>query len=269
MKDLLFAAVEAAAQAGAEVMKQYKKGFTTEIKSDESPVTTADLAANRIIIEKLAQTQIPVYSEEGPYLNAEVVKASEKYWILDPIDGTKDFVNHTDEFVICIGMIGENTALAGVLLAPAMGLLYFGAQGIGSYKFIGDFDELLQQFGYGSFENLCQDSAKLPLQKPTGTYKFLSSRYHQDPVTDEYWEGLKREKPSAEKVVCGSAIKLGLMAEGVAHEYTRFLSVNFWDIAAGHAVAKYAGIKVCQPMTEQEIEYTSETLRVDGYSLKL
>lgn len=268
MQENLFIAVQASVEAASEVYRQYRTGFETIIKPDNSPVTSADLAANDILISGLAQTNIPVYSEEGPYLTEEIVNSGHPYWILDPIDGTKDFVNHTDEFVICTGLVGKNTALAGVLVAPAMGLLYFAGEELGSFKYMGNLNELMEHFSLKNWENLVRLSTKMPLQSAGGHYKFLTSRYHKDPQTEAYFQQLQQANPNIERVECGSAIKLGLIAEGCAHEYTRFLSVNFWDIAAGHAVAKYAGISVVDPQTKEEIDYSATNLRVNGYSLK-
>lgn len=268
MKELLEIAVKATIEASFEVLKQYHSNFKVQLKEDNSPVTSADLAANEILTSYLKNTQYPILSEEGEFYTHKERQEFEGYWCLDPIDGTQDFVNKTDEFCICTGYISENTSKLGVLSAPALGWFYFAADGIGSFKFNEDFKQLKNFMNMSHLDELIDYSKPLPAHTLGSSYTFLTSRFHRDKETDEYIQKLKSEKSNFKLKTMGSAIKLGMMAERSANEYTRFRSVNFWDIAAGHAVAKYAGLLVKDPNTGEEINYSDEQMRVNGYSMK-
>lgn len=268
-RDLLSKAVLGTVLAGEEVWRQYREGFETKIKKDNSPVTSADLAAHNILSQHLSSTKLPIISEEGEWFDYKKRKSFEAYWILDPIDGTRDFVNKTDEFCICTGLIGENTAKLGVLYAPALNLFYFGSEDYPSRKIEASVEELVELTREEKIlEALEKKSVLLPSLPPKEKYTFLTSRYHRDNGTDVYIKELKKEYPDLEVVSMGCAIKMGLIADRYATEYTRFLSVNFWDVAAGHAIAKYAGKKVTSLDNDREINYTDENMRVHGYSVK-
>lgn len=267
--NLLEIATKASIKAGIEVLRQYHSGFEVEIKPDNSPVTSADIAAHNILERELSVTNIPILSEEGNknlYHNGEKHKS---YWILDPIDGTRDFVNKTDEYCICVGLISNNNATLGVLCAPSLNLFYFGSEDYASRKFLGSFEDLTRLIKEENFfEELLKNSEKLPTQELPKDFTFLSSRFHLDNKTKEYIEVLKKQHANIEYKKIGCAIKLGLIADKTATEYTRFHKVNFWDIAAGHAIAKYAGLKVCVPNTNKEIDYSQDDMKVNGFSVK-
>ncbi|MGI9525571.1 MAG: 3'(2'),5'-bisphosphate nucleotidase CysQ family protein [Weeksellaceae bacterium] len=267
-KSLLSTAVQATIIAGTEIMDQYVNGFDTIIKEDGSPVTTADLKAHEILNEHLNKTGIAVMSEEGEKFTHEF-RQNNAYWCLDPIDGTKDYVHKTGEFCISVGLISENTSKLGVLYAPALGLLYFAAESVGSFKFSGGVKEAESLLNHENFwDELLKLSNPLPTLESPAIYTFLTSRYHRDADTDAYIKSLQSEHPDLKVITMGCAIKLGIVADKNASEYTRYVSVNFWDIAGGHAVAKYAGLDVLKPNTTQEIDYTDPDMRVNGYSLK-
>ncbi|MDO5654961.1 MAG: inositol monophosphatase family protein [Flavobacteriaceae bacterium] len=267
-KKLLEAATHAAVLAGKEIMSQYHNGFDVITKPDNSPVTTADLAAHDIILKELESTQIAVLSEEGEKFSHEF-RQNTPYWCVDPIDGTRDFVNKTDEFCISIGLVVDNTSKVGVLYAPAMDLYYFAAEGMGSFKYEKDRISLEKLIDSDDFFQLLQEnSQKLP-QHPLPEFPTaLNSRFHRDEKTEDYLNQLKTQNPNWQFIVMGSAIKLGIIAEGKATEYTRFMGVNFWDIAGGHAIAKYAGLAVMQIDKEKEINYSDQNMRVAGYCLQ-
>ncbi|MXV37412.1 hypothetical protein GO491_01780 [Flavobacteriaceae bacterium Ap0902] len=267
-KSLLSIAIQTTITAGTEIMRQYVDGFDTVTKADGSPVTSADLKAHDILNEHLSKTGIAVMSEEGEKFTHEF-RQNNDYWCIDPIDGTMDFVNKTDEFCISVGLITQNTSKLGVLYAPALGLLYFAAEGVGAYKFFGDQKAAENLLATSDFwDELIENSEDLPVYDLPENFTFLTSRYHRDQETDQYIQELKKKYNEMQVITMGCAIKLGIVAEREATEYTRFRSVNFWDIAGGHAIAKYAGLEVLKPNTTQEIDYTDPEMRVDGYSLK-
>lgn len=269
MKQFLNIACRATILAGEEIMNQYNNGFETITKADGSPMTSADLAAHRILSAHLEETGITIISEEGEHYTHSERQKMEAYWCLDPIDGTKDFVNKTDEFCISVGLIAENTSKLGVLYAPALNLFYFSAEDLGSYVCKLTTDELLENLkDKDFFAQLLEQSERLPNHPQPETPTFLTSRFHSDPKTEEYIKTLKSESPNLEIKTMGCAIKLGVVSERLASEYTRFMSVNFWDIAGGHAIAKYAGLNVYSPHSKIEIDYTDEQMKVHGYSLK-
>lgn len=268
-KELLNIAVKATILAGEEVLNQYKNGFEVNLKKDNSPVTSADLAAHDILTKHLSKSKLPIISEEGDWFTHEERQIFPAYWILDPIDGTRDFVNKTDEFCICTGLISENSVKLGVLYAPALNLLYFGGENYPSRKFDGDLKTLLSFSQKNDALALLEKESKfLPSLPSKDKFTFLTSRFHKDNLTNDYIKKLKEVHPDIEVLNMGCAIKLGLIADRFASEYTRFLSVNFWDIAAGHAIAKYAGLKVNSPNTNEEIKYTDKNMKVHGYSIK-
>lgn len=266
--NLLEIATRAVALAGEEVLKQYLNGFSTETKADGSPVTSADLAAHKILQKHISFSDIPYFSEEGDKDSLQEIKNTPTYWIADPIDGTMDFVNKTDEYCVCLGLIENNSVKLGVLYAPSLGLFYFGSNKYPSRKFIGTQQELHKiALESDFFEQLMKHSEPIPTMKLPTEYTFLCSKFHMDKETEEYMRALEKKHKNLKIKSMGSVIKLGLIADRWATEYTRFRAVNFWDIAAGHAVAKFAGLKVCYPNTDREISYDSEDLKVHGYSI--
>lgn len=267
-EELLEKSIIATYFAGQEILRQYNSGFETFIKPDGSPVTSADLAGHEIIMEYLKDTDLTVISEEGEHYSHEF-RQNNPYWCVDPIDGTYDFVNKTDEFCVSVGLVDENTSKLGVLYAPALDLFYFAAEGIGSFKFDGNFEDLKKAFDSPNLiDFLLKNSEELPNHISPEKPLFMASRYHRSPKIEDHIENLKKQKPELEIVSMGSVIKLALMAERKAHEYLRYAHFNFWDVAAGHALCKYAGLTLYQPHTLKEINYEDENMVIAGYAMK-
>lgn len=267
-KNLLQTATKATYLAGKEVLRQYNSEYKTVIKPDGSPVTSADLAANDILMKFLQTTEVSVISEESEHSTHEF-RQNNAYWCIDPIDGTRDFVDSTDEFCVSVGLVDENTSKLGVLYAPALDLFYYAAEGVGSYKFKGkleDFENAMEKEDF--LDWLISHSEELPNHPKQEKAIFMASRYHRHPRIDSYVEDLKEKYPNLELVTMGSAIKLGLMAERKANEYLRYTKFNFWDVAGGHAICKYAGLKLFKPHTEMEINYEREDMGIEGYEMK-
>ncbi|MDR2123250.1 MAG: 3'(2'),5'-bisphosphate nucleotidase CysQ [Flavobacteriaceae bacterium] len=270
MKQIMDVAVKAAIEASKEVLRLYNEGFSVSFKEDRSPVTTGDLKANEIITTYLKGTSIPVLSEESEKESEEIRSSWQKYWCIDPIDGTKEYVNKTGEYCISIGLLTPETSLLGVLAAPSLGLFYFAAEGLGSFKWEGKYEELYDLSDKENLtDELLKNSVKLPLKPESESYAFLTSRSHFNKKDEEYYQGLKKKYPEITLLQMGSAIKIGLVAEGKANEYARLSSVNFWDIAGGHAIAKYAGLEITDYVTKKAINYKDiSTLLISGYIIK-
>lgn len=270
MKNLINVALRAAIDASKEVHKIYDEGFSVSIKEDKSPVTSGDLKSNEIITAYLKQTSIPILSEETDHESESVIAGWQKYWCVDPIDGTKEYVNKTGEYCISIGLLTSETSLLGVLAAPSLELFYFAAEGLGSYKWNGKYEDLYELLNEEDVtEKILEKSVKLPLKIDLKNYTILTSRSHYSSIDKEYIEKLRIQHPNLVMFQMGSAIKIGLVAEGKANEYARLSPINFWDIAGGHAIAKYAGLEIVDYETKKQITYKNfSTLKISGYIVK-
>jgi 3'(2'), 5'-bisphosphate nucleotidase len=270
MKQLINIAVKAAIEASKEILQLYNEGFSVSIKEDKSPVTTGDLKANEIITAYLETTGIPILSEESEKESEKARSLWQKYWCVDPIDGTKEYVNKTGEYCISIGLLTSETPLLGVLAAPSLKLFYFAAEGLGSFKWKGKYEELYELLDKENLiDEIIKNSVRLPLKPEIKSYTFLTSRSHFSKIDEEYYQELKKKYPDITMIQMGSAIKIGLVAEGKANEYARLSPVNFWDIAGGHAVAKYAGLQIIDYSTKNPVTYKNiTTLKISGYTIK-
>jgi 3'(2'), 5'-bisphosphate nucleotidase len=222
--DLLRLAEAAALEAGAAIMVIHDRGGAgAETKADGSPVTEADLAASRIILARLAKgaPSIPALSEELDPL-AAVLPEDGRFWLVDPLDGTREFLARNGEFTVNIALVEQGVAVAGVVLVPAQGVMWSGALGLGA--------ERVEVPG-GTRRPIRARSA------PAEGVVALASRSHLDAATEAYLAAL----PVTEVLRAGSALKFGLLAEGRADVYPRFGTTMEWDTAAGQAVLEAAG----------------------------
>ena len=234
--DWLNIAKEAAKKAGDKILQIYGKEFSVSYKEDKSPLTIADQKANDIIESYLLKTNIPILSEEGKLTEYKDRKNWKLLWIVDPLDGTKEFVKRNGEFTVNIALVKNGKPILGVIFVPVKGWLYYGSSN-------------------GSFREINEKKVKLPLDKKATNFKVVGSRSHQSPETKEYFEDIKKRKKNVEIVSMGSSLKICLVAEGSADVYPRFAPTMEWDTAAGHAIAKYAGKKLIDLQTKQEMIY--------------
>jgi len=232
LKKILSSLLEATIDAGEKILHIYEKDEPEiQYKKDNSPVTEADLLVDQIVTDSLRQLtpQIPIISEEAlvPY---EERKDWEEYWILDPIDGTREFINKTGEFTINIGFIKNGVPQFGVLYIPITKELYYGG--------------LLLN---GSYKKLSRQAAKQVTIDPNLSLKRLCiacSKDHRSPYYAEFKKELLNFLPSDTEhteLTCGSTIKIAKVAEGQADIYVRLAGINDWDLAAGHAITLGAG----------------------------
>lgn len=238
--------VEIALQAGVEVMAIYETDFAVEHKADASPLTEADLAANRIIKNGLKQLTptIPILSEES-LVDWETRKDWQYLWCVDPVDGTKEFVNRTGEFSINIALIEGDKPILGVVHAPVKGVTYFATRNGGAFK---------KAIG----EPAVRISARpLPVDGPI---RVVGSRSHQSTAMTEYMSKLSETRKEIDFVKSGSALKFCLVADGTADLYPRLAPTSEWDTAAGHIVVKESGKTVLQYGLEEELVYNKKDL---------
>ena len=244
-------AIDASIQAGKKIIEIYNSdNFNLEYKSDDSPLTLADTASNKIIENILEASNIPILSEERNILNFNNRKNIKKLWIVDPLDGTKEFIKKNNEFTVNIALIENSIPVIGVIFAPALNVLYFSERKLGAYKtLITTLDE---------FDN--SKAFRLPLVENSNEYKVLTSRSHLDDNTLDYIDNLKVNNLKVVSVPMGSSLKFCLLAEGSADCYPRFSPCMEWDTAAGQIICEEAGFKVVDLKTMKPIIYNRENL---------
>lgn len=244
-----------AREAGEAIMSVYARDFTVEEKADNSPLTEADKAAHDVIVKGLEALagNIPVLSEENTEGFAGV-DADGRYWLVDPLDGTKEFIKRNGEFTVNIALIENGKAVLGVVVAPVLDVAYLAAEGVGAFKVEGDGER--QQIRAGG--------------KPQAgdAYRVVGSRSHPSPDLADWLESLGPH----DMVPMGSSLKLCLIAEGVADVYPRLGPTCLWDTGAAQAVVEQAGGRVetleGQPLSYAEpSEHLNPHFVVAGWSV--
>lgn len=254
------AAIDAALKAGEQILSIYEdpaSDFEIERKADNSPLTIADRKAHETIVAILDDTPFPVLSEEGKQMDYELRQDWDTLWIVDPLDGTKEFIKRNGEFTVNIALVENSVPVAGVIYVPVKRELYFAAEGIGAYKCCGITG--LEEDG-GKLEHIIRDSERLPVREPREHYVVVASRSHLTPETEEYIAGLREEHKDVELISSGSSLKICLVAEGKADVYPRFAPTMEWDTAAGHAIARAAGMEIYQAGKDEPLRYNKENL---------
>lgn len=233
--------------AGQEIMKIYNSPFQVNYKEDQSPLTKADLAANEIICRGLKEIlDIPILSEENILIDYNERKKWEHFWIVDPLDGTKEFINRNGEFTVNIALIKKNKPILGVIYVPAADIVYFASEFFGCYK---------------KTKNLKPNLIKnLKNTKKADKLIVVGSRSHE---SEEFKEFLTKNIDPYKEVEIkkiGSSLKFCLVAEGIADIYPRFGPTKEWDTAAGHIISKMAGKQVVNYNTKKELIYNKKEL---------
>jgi len=254
-KELATIAIEASIKAGQEILKIYDGEFEVITKDDNSPLTIADQNAHHIISSYLEKTGLPILSEEGKMIPYSERKDWEYYWVVDPLDGTKEFVKRNGNFTVNIALMHLNSPVLGVIYIPVSDEMYFGGSDIGSFKH-GDFSNKT----YDNVESLLTDENKLPLFNLPEKFTIVASSSHLSKETVDYMETLKEEHGEVEIVSKGSSLKICLVAEGTAHQYPRFAPTMEWDIAAGHGIISGVGKDIIDHTTRKTILYNKENL---------
>lgn len=258
VQEHLLLAVRTAYAAGVAIMKVYvKKSFKTELKKDLSPVTEADHAAHRVIAERLESTDIPLLSEEGKEVPYHVRNEWNMFWLIDPLDGTKEFIRRRDEFTVNIALIESFTPVMGVIYAPCLDIMYFASDKTGAYR-MRDYSKMDGKFK--TLEEMEEHAEKLPLDIPRRPYTVVASRSHLNEETAVFIKALRKKHTGLSSVSIGSSLKFCLMAEGKADIYPRFGRTCEWDTAAGQAIARASGCTVKIHDREDVLSYNKEIL---------
>ncbi|MCK0115063.1 3'(2'),5'-bisphosphate nucleotidase CysQ [Gelidibacter sp. F63206] len=288
----LHTAISAALEAGKVILDIYNSvDFEVELKDDNSPLTKADTAAHHVIMAHLSTTDIPVLSEEGKSIAYHTRKDWKHLWIVDPIDGTKEFIKRNGEFTVNIALIKNQKPVLGVIFVPVTGDLYFSCSCLsgrqasscpslpgevihaggrratstspdsyrdststsGSYKVKVD----LINF---DIESLITKAERLPLPRTNNRFTILASRSHPSEASESYIHKLKQKHGEVELVAKGSSLKFCLIAEGQADCYPKFGPTMEWDTAAGQAICEQAGVEVLDWNSKEDLLYNREDL---------
>lgn len=230
--DMLPQIVELARRAGTAILPFWRADVAVTTKLDESPVTAADLAAHHVIVEGLQALapDIPVLSEEDCNIPLEQRQGWHRWWLVDPLDGTKEFIAGTDEFTVNIALIEQGRVVFGVVAMPVNGRCYYGGQGLGAWRAQAD----------GSVEPI-----RVRLAPPAGeAFTVVASRRHSSPQQERLLAGLGEALGELELANIGSSLKFCLLAEGAADCYPRLAPTSQWDTAAAQGVLEGAGGEV-------------------------
>ena len=260
--NLLKTAIQAALDAGDVILNIYNSGdFDIEIKGDNSPLTKADKASHNVIMSYLTKTNIPVLSEEGRAITYEERKDWKQLWIVDPIDGTKEFIKRNGEFTVNIALIEGQKPILGVIFVPAKGELYFSTKEMGAFKV----DVDLELF---DVDTLIDRAFKIPFERDDKTFTIVASRSHMSPETEDYVQQMKDKHGEVNLISKGSSLKLCMVAEGQADCYPRFAPTMEWDTAAGQAICEHAGFQVIDWGTKKKMLYNRQELLNNWFLVK-
>ncbi|HNS17414.1 MAG TPA: 3'(2'),5'-bisphosphate nucleotidase CysQ [Bacteroidales bacterium] len=255
-------ALTATLKAGAAILDIYRQGdFQVEMKADCSPLTLADRRSHQIITDHLRRTDLPVLSEEGKEIPYGTRKNWELFWLVDPLDGTKEFISRNGEFTVNIALIHQQNPVAGLIFAPVPDLLYAGIAGKGSYRMT-NASGAPAGFDLDHFQ---QQAEALPLVQPGKKFTTVASRSHSNEKTQTFLEALRREHGEIEIKSGGSSLKFCLIAEGSADVYPRFGPTCEWDTGAGQAIVEAAGGRVCEAGSGKYMLYNKQNLLNPGF----
>ncbi|MEY8849460.1 3'(2'),5'-bisphosphate nucleotidase CysQ [Psychroserpens sp. XS_ASV72] len=248
-------AIKASLEAGDVIMQVYDTAFNVEIKDDKSPLTEADKRANDVINSYLKDTGIPIISEENKQIDFDTRNQWSTCWVVDPVDGTKEFIKRNGEFTVNIALISNGKPILGVIYVPATKTIYFG--------------DVSKKQGFKAQLS----SHQTPLEELTNKIKPLNpksadgsivqvvgSRSHMSTETLDFIDTIKQSGKEVEVVSKGSSLKFCLVAEGNADVYPRFAPTMEWDTAAGHAICNAVGLEVISKETNEPLLYNKENL---------
>ncbi|MCO4820734.1 MAG: 3'(2'),5'-bisphosphate nucleotidase CysQ [Flavobacteriaceae bacterium] len=255
MNKNLQTAILASLHAGKVIMQVYDTSFNVELKDDKSPLTEADKQANDVINSYLVKTEIPIISEENKEIDYLIRKNWETCWIVDPVDGTKEFIKRNGEFTVNIALVECGKPTLGVIYVPASKTLY-----VADTTTKTAFKANLQ-----THETTIEEIMKLavnlePKKANSNPVQVVGSRSHMSQETLDFIETIKQNGKKVEVVSKGSSLKFCLVAEGNADVYPRFAPTMEWDTAAGHAICDAVGINIISKKTNQPLLYNKENL---------
>ena len=244
-KENLLEIVNISVDAGKVILNYYNENVDVIYKDDESPLTKADLASHKIITDSIKKItpDIPILSEEE-FIDWKIRKKWKKYWLIDPLDGTKEFIKKNDEFTVNIALIENNRPILGVIYTPALNELFYSIKNFGSYKILTK-----------KKLNTLKEAKRISInKKKSNKIKIVGSRSHSNPILDKW---VNKNFNKFDILQKGSSLKFCLIAEGSADIYPRFGPTSEWDIAAGHIILEEAGGKL-KSIDNKEILYNEK-----------
>ena len=261
-------AIQAAIAAGNAINEVYRSDFEVAYKSDKSPLTVADQKSHEIITGVLKEYDLPILSEEGKEKPYAERKKWKRFWMVDPLDGTKEFVKHNGEFTVNIALIENSCPVLGAIFVPDRNTLYFAERNLGAYKLEDGYFSQLLGIRAGSMEDvhtfldqIISRSTRLPIEGPQRrALTIVGSRSHKNAELEAYVEEKRKEFGEVEFISAGSSLKICLIAEGRADIYPRLGPTMEWDTAAGQAIAESAGASVVDFGTRKPLVYNKEDL---------
>jgi len=254
-------AITSGIEASTAIMEVYNSSFGHELKDDGSPLTVADKRSNQIISETLNNTGIPVISEESSQVDYETRKNWEYFWLIDPLDGTKDFIHQTHEFAINIALVKENVPMVGIIISPVLQRVWWGVVGLGNFVF-----NWQNNTGKLDSQKLLEASKPKEVNYNTVEPSALVSRFHLDAETKSFFETLKERLPGFPVKTKGSSLKYCDIIEGHAAIHLRFSGgTSEWDTAAGHAMLLAAGGNIINIETRKSLQYNKPLLKNPGF----
>ena len=257
---LLAEQLNAAVRAGAEIMRIYNGGddYDISLKSDHTPITIADRMAHDSIKRSLGATRIPILSEEGRSMLYEERCNWELFWLVDPLDGTVEFIKGNNEFTVNIALMENNICISAIVYVPYHNKMYIAERGRGAWVMNGVMPDAEAAYTYADIH---EASEPLPLGSAThDNFRVAVSRSHQTPETHEHIKTLYAEHPNIEIVEQGSSYKFCLLAEGTVDYYVRTTTTSEWDTAAGELILSEAGGSTCDYATGAPLLYNKEVL---------
>ncbi len=254
--EILRIAIDASISAGNVIMEVYEKPhFKSELKQDRSPLTEADMAANTIINSSLANTGYPIISEENKNSSFNIRKNWEYCWIVDPLDGTKEFIKRNGEFTVNIALCKNGIPILGVIYVPVTRELYYGdVHKKEAFKTSLDQDHRMVAKEFEATDRI------YPAKTNKKLIRVVGSRSHMNKMTLDFISALEKTYEKVEIVSKGSSLKFCLVAEGVADVYPRFAPTMEWDTAAGQAICSAVGLKVDAQDTKNPLRYNKADL---------
>ncbi len=245
--------IQVAIDAGRAIYEVYTgdSDFEVKKKSDESPLTIADKLGHDIIVKGLKSFDLPILSEEGDNIVWETRKTWKRFWLVDPLDGTKEFINRNGEFTVNIALIEDGVPVMGVVYLPVTKELYFASSEKGAFK------KLISEIG--DELNPMDEAERLP-NKVTEKFTIIASKSHLSPETEEIIDQCIMRYKEVDIISCGSSKKLCLLAEGRVNLYPRIAPTMEWDTAAAHAVVTAAGREIIDFDSKKELRYNKENL---------
>ena len=272
-------ALAASKKAGDAILEVYQGDIDVTYKKDDSPLTIADERAHKAILDYLrieSLGHIPLLSEEGSHIPYLERKHWDSFWLVDPLDGTKEFVKRRDEFTVNIALIQDKRPVLGVVFAPALGSLFFAASGLGSFNLenLEIIEEIESDIGrYGQdvelWVDLVNSTRPLPITQSKDRFgdklTLVGSRSHGTKSLTDFVDRLKHQYGEVELVPAGSSLKFCRVAEGSAGLYPRFGPTMEWDTAAGHCIVEQSGGAVLRVYEETTLDYNKKDLHNPGF----